>query len=121
MERLLQVNSAGAEMVAELQRFLSRKSLALLYVAFWAWPVMIRRAIVWLTVSRYWPAKNIIATSMIANSIPKNSGATIANCTAAEPRRLRKNRRSSLPREAAEATGEDIMRFRRQRDFRTHR
>src|SRR5690242_20911633 len=117
MERLLQVNSAGAEMVAELQRFLSRKSLALLYVAFWAWPVMIRRAIAWLTVSRYWPAKNIIATSMIANNSAKNSGATIANCTAAEPRLLRRNRRSSVPREAAEAAGEDIVRFRSSRTF----
>ena len=46
---------------------------------------MIMRAESWVTVSSTWPAKNTIAVSMIANSSAKNTGATSANSTAAEP------------------------------------
>jgi hypothetical protein len=38
----------------------------------------------------------MIAVSMIANSNAKKTGATSANSTAAEPRRLRRNRRKTL-------------------------
>jgi len=39
---------------------------------------------------------------MIANSSAKNTGATRANSTAAEPRRLRRNRRIAFLTEAVE-------------------
>ena len=55
---------------------------------------MIMRAESCVTVSSTWPAKNTMAVSMIANSSAKNTGATSANSTAAEPRRLRRKRRS---------------------------
>ena len=54
---------------------------------------MIRRDVSWVTVSSTWLAKNTIAISMIANRTAKNIGATSANSTAAEPLRLRRNRR----------------------------
>ena len=57
---------------------------------------MIVRAESCVTVSSTWLAKNIIAISMIANSSPKNSGATSANSTAATPRRLRWKRRKAF-------------------------
>ena len=57
---------------------------------------MIMRAEFWVMVSSTWPAKNTIAVSMIANNRAKNTGATRANSTAAEPRRLRRNRRKML-------------------------
>jgi len=50
----------------------------------------------------------MIAVSMIANNSAKNTGATRGNCNAAEPRRLRRNRRSKIRNEAAEAAGDDI-------------
>jgi hypothetical protein len=53
--------------------------------------------------SRYWLAKNTIDVSMIANSRAMNTGATSANSTAAEPRRLRRNRRNLFRNEAVEA------------------
>ena len=56
---------------------------------------MIMRAASCVTVSSTWLAKNINATSMMANSRPKKIGATSANSTAAEPRRLRLNRRNA--------------------------
>src|SRR6266436_7978141 len=65
-----------------------------------AWPVMIMRAESCVTVSSTWLAKNTSAVSRIANSSAKNFGATSANSTAAEPRRLRRNRRSAFPMEA---------------------
>src|ERR1044071_9474367 len=69
---------------------------------------MMKRAESCVTVSRTWPAKNTIAVSMIANSRAKNIGATIANSTAAEPRRLRRKRRSALRVAASEDAGEGI-------------
>src|SRR3954470_5942700 len=57
---------------------------------------MIMRAESWVTVSSTWPAKNTIAVSMMANSSAKKTGATSANSTAAEPRRLRRKRRSAV-------------------------
>ena len=69
---------------------------------------MIRRAEVCVTVSSTWPAKNTIAVSMIANSRAKNTGATSANSTASEPRRLRRNRRNRFRTEALEAAGDGI-------------
>src|SRR4051812_37307537 len=49
-----------------------------------------------------------MAVSMIANSSAKNTGATSANSTAAEPRRLRRKRRNAFPRAAVEPAGDDI-------------
>src|SRR4051812_3325469 len=69
---------------------------------------MIMRAESWVTVSRTWPAKNTMAVSMIANSSAKNTGATSANSTAAEPRRLRRKRRSAFRAAAVEPAGDDI-------------
>ena len=69
---------------------------------------MIRRAESCVTVSSTWLAKNTIAVSMIANSSAKNTGATSANSTAAEPRRLRRNRRKAFLKEAGEAAGDGI-------------
>src|SRR5882672_7676475 len=61
-----------------------------------------------VTVSSTWPAKKTMAVSMIANSSAKNTGATKANSTAAEPRRLRRNLRNALLTEACEAAGDGI-------------
>ncbi len=69
---------------------------------------MIMRAESCVTVSSTWPAKNTIAVSMIANSSAKNTGATSANSTAAEPRRLRRNRRNAVLNEPGAAAGDDI-------------
>ena len=69
---------------------------------------MIMRAEFWVMVSRTWLAKNTMAVSMIANSNAKNTGATSANSTAAEPPRLRRNRRRTFPAGAVEATGDGI-------------
>src|SRR5665647_2859134 len=71
---------------------------------------MIMRAEFWVMVSRTWPAKNTMAVSMIANNSAKNTGATSANSTAAEPRRLRRNRRNIFRNEAFEAAGDGIDR-----------
>src|SRR5476649_388803 len=77
---------------------------------------MSTRAEFWVIVSRTWLAKNTMAVSMIANSNAKNTGATRANSTAAEPPRLRRNRRRIFPAEAFEATGDGIgLDLRRQR------
>jgi hypothetical protein len=57
--------------------------------------VNINRAESCALISRIWPAKNTSAVSMMANSSRKNIGATIANSTAADPRRLRLNRRAN--------------------------
>ena len=59
-------------------------------------------------VSSTWPAKKMMAVSMIANSSAKNTGATRANSTAADPRRLRRNRRNALVTENVAAAGDDI-------------
>jgi hypothetical protein len=59
-------------------------------------------------VSSTWLAKNISAVSMIANSSAKNSGATSANSTTAEPRPLRRKRRNKVRNEAVGAAGGDI-------------
>src|SRR3954447_4054562 len=56
-------------------------------------------------VSSTWPAKNIRAVSMIANRSAKNTGATSANSSAADARRLRRNCRSSLRIEPVEEAG----------------
>ena len=61
-----------------------------------------------MTVSSTWPAKNTIAVSRIANSSAKNTGATSANSMAAEPRRLRRNRRNAVLNELGAAAGDDI-------------
>src|ERR1700745_416226 len=45
---------------------------------------------------------------MIANNSAKNIGATRANCTTAEPRRLRRNWPSNERNETVEAAGEGI-------------
>jgi hypothetical protein len=45
---------------------------------------------------------------MIANSSAKNTGATSANSTAAEPRRLRRNLCNAVLNEPGAATGGDI-------------
>jgi hypothetical protein len=45
---------------------------------------------------------------MIANSSAKNTGATRANSTTVEPRRLRRNRRSLFRNEAVEAADDGI-------------
>jgi hypothetical protein len=45
---------------------------------------------------------------MIANNSAKNTGATRANCNAAEPRRLCRNRRSKFRNEAVEAAGGEL-------------
>ena len=45
---------------------------------------------------------------MIANSNAKNTGATNANSTAADPRRLRRKHRNALLMGTLDATGEDI-------------
>jgi hypothetical protein len=66
------------------------------------------RADVSVMVSSAWVAKNIKAVSIIANSSAKNIGATRANSTTAEPRRLRRNRRKTLLLVAVEVTGDDI-------------
>jgi len=50
----------------------------------------------------------MVAVSMIANSNAKNTGATKANSTAAEPRRLRRNRRNMFLAGAVEAAGDGI-------------
>src|SRR3954454_3494242 len=47
---------------------------------------------------------------MIANSSAKNTGATSANSTAAEPRRERRKRRSASLTVAVEPIGDDIDR-----------
>src|ERR1700738_4370839 len=73
-----------------------------------AWPVWTMRAESCVTVSSTWPAKKTIAVSMIANSSAKNTGATKANSTAAEPGRLRRNRRKALLTEAVEAADDGI-------------
>jgi len=44
--------------------------------------------------------------SMIANSSAKNTGATKANSTAAEPRGLRRNRRNRFLMETVKAAGD---------------
>src|SRR3954451_6671155 len=49
-----------------------------------------------------------MAVSMIANSNAKNTGATSANSTAAEPRRLRRKRRNAFARAAVQPAGDDI-------------
>jgi hypothetical protein len=49
-----------------------------------------------------------MAVSMIANSSAKNTGATSANSTAAEPRRLRRKRRNAFRNVAVEPAGDDI-------------
>src|SRR3954468_16965233 len=69
---------------------------------------MIMRAESWVTVSSTWLAKNTMAVSMIANSNAKNTGATSANSTAAEPRRLRRKRRNAFARAAVQPAGDDI-------------
>jgi hypothetical protein len=51
-----------------------------------------------------------MAVSMIANSSAKNTGATSANSTAAEPRRLRRNRRKAFLTVAIGTAGDDIDR-----------
>src|SRR5882757_6787394 len=61
-----------------------------------------------VTVSSTWPAKKMIAVSMIANSSAKNTGATSANSTAAEPRRLRRKRRNAFLTVTVEPAGDDI-------------
>src|ERR1700694_1413099 len=66
------------------------------------------RAEFWGMVSSTWPAKNMMAVSIIANSSAKNSGAPRANSTAADPRRLRRNRRNTFRTEALEAAGDGI-------------
>src|SRR6185436_14846217 len=58
--------------------------------------------------SSSWPAKNTSAASIIANSIAKNNGATSANSTAVDPRRLRRNRRNTFLTETVAAAGDDI-------------
>jgi hypothetical protein len=45
---------------------------------------------------------------MVANSSAMKTGATSANSTAAEPRRLRRNRRKALLTQAVEAAGDGI-------------
>jgi hypothetical protein len=59
-------------------------------------------------VSSSWLAKNTMPVSMIANNSAKNTGATNANSTAADPRRLRRNRRNVFRTEAVEARGDGI-------------
>src|SRR4051812_3994070 len=54
--------------------------------------------------SSTWPAKNNRAVSMIANRSAKKTGATSANSSAADARRLRRKRRSSLRIEPVEET-----------------
>ena len=66
---------------------------------------MITRAESCVAVSSTWLAKNTSASSMVANRRAMKIGATSANSTTAEPRRLRRNRRRILP---AGAAGEDI-------------
>jgi hypothetical protein len=46
---------------------------------------------------------------MIANSSAKNTGATSANSTAAEPRRLRRNLCNAVRNERGAAAGDDIQ------------
>src|ERR1700719_2830257 len=67
------------------------------------------RAESWVMVSSTWLAKNINPVSMIANSSAKNTGATRANSTAAEPRRLRRNRYKMVLTEAVETAGGGIV------------
>src|SRR3954463_1056363 len=69
---------------------------------------MIVRAEFCPMVSSTWFAKNMIAVSIIANSSAKNTGATSANSTAAEPRRVRRNRRNVFCNEAVEVAGDVI-------------
>ena len=59
-------------------------------------------------VSSTWLAKNISAVSMIANNSAKKIGATSANSTAAEPRRLPRNRRSAVRSMNLEGAGDGI-------------
>src|ERR1700757_3066356 len=66
------------------------------------------RAESWVMVSSTWLAKNINPVSMIANSSAKNTGATRANSTAADPRRLRRNLRKAFLTVAGEAAGDGI-------------
>src|SRR5476649_2817970 len=69
-----------------------------------------------MPVSRIWLAKNTSAVSMIANSSAKNTGATSANSTAAEPLRLRRNRRNAFLTAAVEPAGDDIDQSLRRRE-----
>src|SRR5579863_773802 len=94
-----------------LQMTLVMKVAAVLPAA-WDCPVMIWRADSCVTVSRTWLAKNIRPVSMIANSSAKKTGATSANSTAADPLRLRRNRRNIFAVEAVRATGDDIEKTR---------
>ena len=77
-------------------------------MALCACPVRIMRAEFCVIVSSTWLAKNISAVSMMANNSAKNIGATRANCTTAEPRRLRRNRPSNERSETVEAADDDI-------------
>src|SRR6186713_467230 len=79
-------------------------------LVFWASRVRIIRAVSCVAFSRSWPAKNNIAPSRIANSTQKNNGATSAKSTAAEPRRLRRNRSSAFLVTTVATAGDDIER-----------
>lgn len=59
-------------------------------------------------VSSTWLAKNMIAVSMMANNNAKKTGATSANSTAADPRRLPRNRRRAVLSVNLEGTGDGI-------------
>src|SRR5277367_6854388 len=76
--------------------------------SFGHWNSVFTRFRDWVKADSCWLAKNMTPVSMIVNSNAKNTGATSANSTAAEPRPLRRNRRQTCLAEAVEAARDGI-------------